>query len=58
MFEDAADDVAQRIIAQAFPGREVITVDATALLQGGGGIHCITLQQPLPPQPETDAEAS
>jgi agmatine deiminase len=48
MFEDAADDAAQRVIAQAFPDRRVVSLDATALLQGGGGIHCITLQQPLP----------
>lgn len=51
MFEDPADSTAEKIIAQAFPDREVVALDATALLQGGGGIHCITLQQPEPPQP-------
>ncbi len=47
MLEDPADAVAQKIIGQAFPGRKVVALDATALLHGGGGIHCITLQQPL-----------
>ena len=49
MFQDAADDLAQRTIAAAFPERQLISLDATALLHGGGGIHCITLQQPQPP---------
>jgi agmatine deiminase len=55
MFEDPADAVAERLIAQAFPGRKVVALDATALLQGGGGIHCITLQQPLEHTQEVNA---
>jgi len=55
MFEDNADDAAQRIIGQAFPDRKLIALDATALLHGGGGIHCITLQQPQPPEETADA---
>jgi len=51
MFGDPADATAEKIIANAFPERKVVALDATALLEGGGGIHCITLQQPLPPQP-------
>ena len=48
MFEDPADAAAEKIITHAFPDRQIVALDATALLQGGGGIHCITLQQPLP----------
>ena len=47
-FDDAADKSAFRIIAGAFPERQVIQIDALEIVQGGGGIHCITLQQPRP----------
>jgi agmatine deiminase len=45
-FEDDADDVAFRILRKAFPDREVIQVPALDVVRGGGGIHCITQQQP------------
>ena len=32
----------------AYPGREVVLVDARPLFARGGGIHCITQQQPDP----------
>jgi agmatine deiminase len=54
MFEDPADDLAQKVIAGAFPDRKVVALYATALMHGGGGIHCITLQQPLPPEPDDE----
>ncbi|MGD8810288.1 MAG: agmatine deiminase family protein [Gammaproteobacteria bacterium] len=41
--EDAA---AVAVMRAAFPGREVVQVDARAIVRGGGGIHCITQQQP------------
>ena len=43
-----ADDPAARVLAAAFPGRRVVQVDALAIVRGGGGIHCITQQQPRP----------
>ena len=43
------DDAAREIVARAFPGREVVQVDITTLAGGGGGIHCITQQEPLIP---------
>jgi agmatine deiminase len=45
-FEDARDADAVAILRDAYPGREVVTVDARPLFARGGGIHCITQQQP------------
>lgn len=47
-FDDPNDLVARDIIAAAYPGRKVIQVDARELFARGGGIHCITQQQPAP----------
>lgn len=41
-----ADQAAAQQLAQAFPGREVVPVRIDHLAHGGGGIHCITQQQP------------
>ena len=42
----AADQVAAEVLAQAFPGREIVPVRINHLAHGGGGVHCITQQQP------------
>ena len=34
------------VLAEAYPGRRVVGVDARPLFDRGGGIHCITQQQP------------
>lgn len=44
--DERADAVAREILAEAYPGRRVVTVDARPLFDRGGGIHCITQQQP------------
>ncbi len=44
--EDRADARAREILGGAYPGRTVVTVDARELFARGGGIHCITQQQP------------
>jgi len=41
--EDAA---ALESVAAAFPDRAIVQVDVSTISQGGGGIHCITQQQP------------
>jgi agmatine deiminase len=49
-FDDPHDAVAAEILAEAYPGRAVVSVDARPLFDRGGGIHCITQQQPKPKQ--------
>jgi agmatine/peptidylarginine deiminase len=45
-YDDPHDADAAAILAEQYPGREVVTVDARPLFERGGGIHCITCQQP------------
>lgn len=45
-FDDPNDKVAQAILQSVYPDREIVLVDARALFARGGGIHCITQQQP------------
>jgi len=46
VFEDRRDNAAYRTVAQAFADRKVVRAPATDIVRGGGGIHCITQQQP------------
>ncbi|AKT43490.1 agmatine deiminase family protein [Chondromyces crocatus] len=43
----AKDAEMQLILSQAFPGRTIIPINPEALHTGGGGMHCITQQQPV-----------
>lgn len=46
-FGDAeADARARDILEAAYPGRRAVTVDSRPIFARGGGIHCITQQQP------------
>lgn len=45
-FDDPNDEVAKKILEEAYPGREIVLVDARQIFANGGGIHCITQQQP------------
>lgn len=47
-FDDPNDDKAEAVLAACFPGRDVLQVEVLDLLQGGGGIHCISLGEPAP----------
>jgi agmatine deiminase len=42
----AADAIVRDQLANIFPGRKLVAVDLNAIAPGGGGIHCITQQQP------------
>ena len=35
-------------LAEQYPGRTVVPVDARPLFTRGGGVHCITQHQPSP----------
>ncbi|WP_189389757.1 agmatine/peptidylarginine deiminase [Streptomyces sp. SDr-06] len=45
-FDDPRDENAAGIFRRLFPDRTVTLVDARTIFAGGGGIHCITQQQP------------
>lgn len=47
-FGDPRDRDAAAILTEQYPGRRVVSVDARPLFARGGGIHCITQQQPSP----------
>ncbi len=40
------DEKARRLLAELFPGRKIVQINAENINLGGGGIHCITQQQP------------
>jgi agmatine deiminase len=41
-----ADDAARSLVSDLYPGREVVQLTINNLAEGGGGIHCVTQQQP------------
>ena len=45
-FDDPRDEVAAERLSKLYPGREVVLVEARPIFECGGGIHCITQQQP------------
>lgn len=46
-FEDPMDAVAHGLFRRLYPDREIVQVPALDIVRGGGGIHCITQQQPV-----------
>ncbi|GAA3641481.1 agmatine deiminase family protein [Kineosporia mesophila] len=45
-FDDPRDEQARAVLQTAYPDRTVVSVDARDIFAFGGGIHCITQQQP------------
>jgi agmatine deiminase len=45
-FNDPNDERAVAALQTAYPERKIVLVDARPLFARGGGIHCITQQQP------------
>ncbi|GAA4650646.1 agmatine deiminase [Kistimonas scapharcae] len=46
LLDPARDDDARALLADLFPGYEIVGVDAREILLGGGNVHCITQQVP------------
>ncbi|HJU66452.1 MAG TPA: agmatine deiminase family protein [Gemmatimonadaceae bacterium] len=46
-FNDLEDRIALGILAELFPGRQVIGIHAVDLVWGLGTLHCLTQQEPL-----------
>jgi agmatine deiminase len=40
------DEQVRRLLEDAFPGRQIVQINAENINLGGGGMHCITQQQP------------
>ena len=45
-FHDPNDRIALNILAEVFPGREIIGIHSVDLIWGLGALHCMTQQQP------------
>ncbi|MEZ5912253.1 MAG: agmatine deiminase family protein [Paracoccaceae bacterium] len=44
--DDAADEEAYAILADLYPGREIVMLNTDPVGEAGGGIHCATHEQP------------
>ena len=44
--QPALDKKAAEVLAQAFPGREIIGIDCRVLIRQHGSLHCVTMQYP------------
>jgi agmatine/peptidylarginine deiminase len=45
-YGDAADPAAASVLADAFPGREIVPVPCRSLIWQNGSLHCLTMQLP------------
>lgn len=45
-FDEKRDKDVKAMLRDVYPGREIVLIDARELFARGGGIHCITQQQP------------
>lgn len=57
VFKDRNDRKAIGVMEAAFPERRVVPIDATQLVYGYGGIHCVTQQEPAGKEPRTGPQA-
>lgn len=45
-YDDPSDEKALAILAQCFPGREIVAIPSLPIIQWYGSIHCMTMQLP------------
>jgi len=45
-YGDEADAAARTVLAEAFPGREIVPVPCRSLIWQNGSLHCVTMQLP------------
>ncbi len=43
-----ADEEAREALQKAYPDREIVAAPSQEVIKGGGSVHCITQQEPLP----------
>lgn len=45
-YGDPADDLASKVLAKAYPGRQIVQIPCRALIWQNGSLHCVTMQLP------------
>lgn len=45
-YGDPADATAAAVLAEAFPGREIVPIDCRPIIWQNGSLHCLTMQLP------------
>lgn len=45
-YEAPNDDEAASVLAQVFPGRQIVPIDCRAIVRQNGSLHCLTMQFP------------
>jgi agmatine/peptidylarginine deiminase len=45
-YDDPADDDAAAVLANAFPGRDIVQIPCRSLIWQNGSLHCVTMQLP------------
>ena len=46
VYDDPNDDIALKILSQAFTQRKIIPIDCSTLIRQHGSLHCVTMQFP------------
>jgi agmatine deiminase len=46
-FNCLQDKEALEVFTRNFPDRKIVTIDSSFLIQEGGGLHCMTKQEPM-----------